>query len=330
LASEVLIPTLLAVTDNQTLLVGLTLRGTWRIETDDAALDGPPDAVLIDDDGSSRLGLALDRARQLGVRRVVVITNEADIDGVSVVRRPYQLDDLLAALADPQEPQGIPSSPVVAPPPPDLPSPPPQIPSGLALEPVAEPQPPPAAGRPPVPEEAASLALDVAKARHALDDVNRLLDRLPLLASVRYVAEALIEEVVDLTAADMVVVYRLERDDAYRVVASSGLTGAEGRTSVPATHPLVANLEQTGGTLLLDGAGRSLVAGWAASRAPAFIAVPAGSGDPPRVVLLVGASSLDQDDLEVVAEAATHASSGLELSMHLADLADRIATLARS
>jgi hypothetical protein len=328
-ASEVPIPTLLAVTDNQTLLVGLTLRGTWRVETDDAALDGPPDAVLIDDDGSSRVAPALERARQLGIRRVVVITNDTDIDGVSMVRRPYQLDDLLATLADAQEPDSAPPAPVVTGPPQGLPSPPPEIPPVLAPEPVAEPQPPPAAGRPPVPEDATSLAIDVAKARHALDHVNRLLDRLPLLASMRHVADALIEEVRDLTAADMVAVYRLEHD-TYRVVASSGLTGAEGRTSVPATHPLVANLEQTGGTLLLDGAGRSLVAGWAASRAPAFIAVPAGSGDPPRVVLLVGASSLDQDDLEAVAEAATHASSGLELSMHLADLADRIATLARS
>ena len=150
-------------------------------------------------------------------------------------------------------------------------------------------------------------------------ELESLVRDLPLLRSLKRVASLVVEEVQEVLEADTAA-YLTRRADGYYILASVGLSNVERRLVAPLDQPMLAEVDSTGGGLLIDpiDAAQAAVAGIGGAHTESFMAasIAAGCG---RFGLLVAGRDrpLTEQDLDVLVSLAREAAPGIAVAQLL-------------
>lgn len=150
-------------------------------------------------------------------------------------------------------------------------------------------------------------------------ELESLVHELPLLRSLKGVASLVVEEVQEVLEADTAA-YITRRDDGYYILASIGLSNVERRLVAPLDQPMLAEVDATGGGLLIDpiDAAHAAVSGIGGAHTESFMAasIAAGSG---RFGLLVAGRDrpLTEQDLDRLVALAREAAPGIAVAQLL-------------
>lgn len=150
-------------------------------------------------------------------------------------------------------------------------------------------------------------------------ELESLVHDLPLLRSLEGVATLVVEEVRELLNADTAA-YLARHEDGFYILASIGLSKVERRLVAPLDQPMLAEVDATGGGLLIDpiDAAHAAVSGIGGAHTESFMAasVAAGSG---RFGLLVAGRDrpLTEPDLDRLVDLAREAAPGLAVAQLL-------------
>jgi hypothetical protein len=150
-------------------------------------------------------------------------------------------------------------------------------------------------------------------------ELEELVAELPLLASPAALASVLVEEIALQSRADTVGLWRPD-DQVWRLDAHQGFTAHEAGWSVPADHPLFAELRSTGGALLLTPVdmAQAAIAGIAGAHTRSFMAAAVGDRADVQALIAVGCHrDLTRDDLDGLIALADELAPGLAVSRSL-------------
>jgi hypothetical protein len=394
-------PRIVAVTDSTALVIGLTcLSNAWDVTCQPTTTPAPsvsgdePDVFVLDlgstQAGFEELGLPItaadergsagtaeDIAPQASARAVIVGDDEprwpvpAD---VTVVLRPYTLDQLEEAIGELLSRPEAGSEPVdvVESREPPLPSPPPTPEQELVpterderdrtpmttrlFGSVITPSPP--AGKQsetvhaaeevidltqvPTPAEAdrphrwfarrqqrvsareVALRERLASVLSATSELERLVQQVPMLASVQALGAAIVEDLATRLEADTVGLWRWA-EDGWNVLAHHGLTALEATWHVPHDHPMFSEVDAAGGAILIDpvDAAQAAVAGIGGAHTESFMAASIAAGPGRFGILAVGRNRpLTETDLDSLVEVASEAAPGMAVAEQLARLSE--------
>ncbi len=158
----------------------------------------------------------------------------------------------------------------------------------------------------------------------AASELERLVEEIPLLTSPRSLAQVVIAEVGETVRADTAALWLRGDDGAYRCAADDGLTAAERRIVVAADHPLIAQVRDNRGGVLIHpiGAAQAAVAGVGGAHTESFAAVNLGAGAVHLGVITVGRDDpLTSRELDHLIELAVEAAPGIAVAQLLVRLA---------
>lgn len=133
------------------------------------------------------------------------------------------------------------------------------------------------------------------------------------------VVRALLDELVECLAPEVVALYVAEPAGAFRVGASFGLSPIERRLVVGADHQLFAQIVSTHSSVLISTVdlARGLVAGVAGARTPSLMFAPLVDHGTTYAVAVVGGAAYKDADLDVLIGLAREAGPLLALAGHL-------------
>ncbi|MGH2704579.1 MAG: hypothetical protein ACRDJ4_05615, partial [Actinomycetota bacterium] len=149
-----------------------------------------------------------------------------------------------------------------------------------------------------------------------------ILRDMPFFADPGIVASALVAEITERFSAKTVALYVPDASGRFEVLAGRGLSGAEQRMSVPADHPLLAEVAGRFGALLIAPVemAQGLVAGIGGSRTPALMASPLPVGGVCEGVAIVGVDEATDDDLDALVSLTAEAAPGVAITRWLGRL----------
>jgi hypothetical protein len=155
-------------------------------------------------------------------------------------------------------------------------------------------------------------------------ELEALIDELPVLADLRSLAGALVEEVQAQFAAPVASVFVREAD-GFHVVAQRGLSRVEEGMVVPETQPLFSDVLQTKEGILIQpiDLAQGLVSGIGGSRTEAMMAAPAVVHGRCVAIVIAGGDRFDETDLDRLGDLAIEAAPGFALAIAIDRLRDR-------
>jgi len=159
-------------------------------------------------------------------------------------------------------------------------------------------------------------------------ELERLVSDLPLLRSFPALSLAVARMLEELLEADTVAVWRQD-DDGWHAVAHRGLSVIEAQIVVAPRHPLFAEVDTSGGALLIDpvDSAQGVVAGIGGAHTESLMAASIAIGPGRYGIVTVGRNEPLRDrDLDRLVDTVLEAAIGLAL----ADWFERIASLAGS
>jgi hypothetical protein len=156
----------------------------------------------------------------------------------------------------------------------------------------------------------------------ATAELERLIEEVPVLASLDGLARAIVDDVASQLQADTSALWRGSRE-GWHVLAHRGLTPHEATWTVPFDHPLFGEVDQSGGSILIDpvDAVQAAVAGIGGAHTESFMAASIAAGPGRFGILAVGRDRpLTEADLDVLVALATEAAPGIAVAEQLARL----------
>jgi hypothetical protein len=165
----------------------------------------------------------------------------------------------------------------------------------------------------------------IAGAIPACRDLIRALDEFPGLASVGVTAQAFVNDLLEALPHSRTAVTLVSTSGAHLEVAGfRGLTAAERLLRVPVAHPLVAESHQRSAPLVLEvPAALDLVAGVPGARAPALLVRSLSDPETVHGLVIVGASSFDDEEIAAAEDVIVHGSGAVMLASYIEQLASR-------
>jgi hypothetical protein len=159
----------------------------------------------------------------------------------------------------------------------------------------------------------------LARVLTATGELEQLVDSVPLLADLDALTRAIVDEVADRTAADSIGYWR-RTPKGWCLAAHRGLTAHEATWVVPPDQPLFAEVEATGGALLIDPVDRlqAAVAGIGGAHTESFMAGAVAVGPGRYGIIGVGRNvALSEPELDVLADLAMDAAPGVAVAEQL-------------
>ena len=175
------------------------------------------------------------------------------------------------------------------------------------------------------------LSARVHQAVRSTDLLLAVLEDFPMLGSLPQLRDTIVSETADAFHADAVALWEPD-ERGYRATASHGIIGHEGLRVVSATHPLLLDVAQPGGGLLLDptSAVPAAVAGIAGAHTTSLMAASLGHvGDGYGVITVGRGRSLREADLDQLSDFAAEAGVMLIAAKQLQRLTEYIRPAAR-
>jgi hypothetical protein len=155
----------------------------------------------------------------------------------------------------------------------------------------------------------------------ATSELERLLEEVPLLGSVESLADAIVEDLRQQLDAVTVALWGRVGAGHWEVLAHRGLTPVEATWHVPSDQPLFAEVDASGGALLIDpvDAVQAAVAGIGGAHTETFMAASIAAGPGRYGILTVGRDRpLTEPDLDLLVEETSDAAPGMAVAEQLA------------
>jgi hypothetical protein len=156
----------------------------------------------------------------------------------------------------------------------------------------------------------------------AISELERLVEQVPVLNSLDDLAEAIVKDLHEQLEAETVGLWRLDTE-GWELLAHRGLTTHESRMRVPLDQPLFAELDHTGGAMLIDPVEtvQAAVAGIGGAHTESFMAAAIAAGTARLGILAVGRNHpFTEDDLDRLVDVASEAAPGIAVAEQLARL----------
>jgi hypothetical protein len=157
--------------------------------------------------------------------------------------------------------------------------------------------------------------------------LERLVTDVPLLRSLRGLARAVVAEAAEALEADTVGFWQ-RMDEGFRVITAIGLTTLERKRLVELDQPMLAEVDETGGGLLIDPveAAQAAVAGIGGAHTDSFMVASIAAGPERFGLIAVGRNEpLTPADLDRLIDLASEAAPGVGV----AQLLERLGGLRR-
>jgi hypothetical protein len=167
----------------------------------------------------------------------------------------------------------------------------------------------------------------MAAALAAGSELENLVSDVPLLRSLRGLARAVVAEAAEALDADTVGFWQ-RTDEGFRVIAAIGLTTLERKRLVDLDQPMLAEVDETGGGLLIDPVepAQAAVAGIGGAHTDSFMVASVAAGPERFGLIAVGRNRpLTAADLDRLIDLASEAAPGVGV----AQLLERLGGLRR-
>jgi hypothetical protein len=162
----------------------------------------------------------------------------------------------------------------------------------------------------------------LAAALAAISELERLVEQVPMLNSLDDLADAIVVDLAAQLGADTVGLWRLGTE-GWELLAHRGLTPHESRLRVPVDQPLFAEVDHTGGAMLIEPveAVQAAVAGIGGAHTDSFMAASIAAGTARLGILAVGRNRpLTEPDLDLLVDVASEAAPGIAVAEQLVRL----------
>jgi hypothetical protein len=149
--------------------------------------------------------------------------------------------------------------------------------------------------------------------------LERLVTDVPLLRSLRGLARAVVAEAAEALEADTVGFWQ-RTDEGFRVIAAIGLTTLERKRLVELDQPMLAEVDETGGGLLIDPVetAQAAVAGIGGAHTDSFMVASIAAGPERFGLIAVGRNEpLTPADLDRLIDLASEAAPGVGVAQLL-------------
>lgn len=174
------------------------------------------------------------------------------------------------------------------------------------------------------PERERQLRQRLTSVLAATSELEQLVREVPLLVDPPALGAAIVREVAHALEADSIGLWR-QAEHGWYAVAHRGLTRNEASWVVPPDQPLFAEVDATGGALLLDpvDAVQAAVVGIGGAHTESFMAAAIAVGPGRYGILAVGRDRrLVEDDLDTLADLAFEMAPGLAVAQQIEWLRD--------
>lgn len=175
------------------------------------------------------------------------------------------------------------------------------------------------------PDTEKALVRRIARTLPAVQEVIYLLEETPSIRDRDAIVTAVLQEVVAAIEPETAAVWWPE-GGSFITVASQGLTKVEQQMKVPGDQPLMGELSQTGGGVLIQPTdmAQAAVAGIGGAHTDAFMGAAAAIGGRTYAVVTAGRSEFRSDELDVLLRIAADAAPGLAIAGLLVELRDAL------